>query len=74
MQAEARNLPPHIREGGTLNNVEGEKPNVVRTTAPQRIFAQTNLVTQLRVYEGGFYFNGGSGGIMQPPICHELNL
>ena len=31
-------------------------------------FSQTNQITQPRVYEGGFSFNGGLGGIMQPPV------
>ena len=68
MQAEVRYLPPHTREGDILENLVGERPNEVRTTAPQRIFAQTNLIIQLRVYEGGFFFNGGPRGIMQPPV------
>ena len=34
MQAEARYLPPHRREGGTLENVAGERPNAARTIAP----------------------------------------
>ena len=46
MQAKVRYLPPHIKEGGTLENVVGERPNAARATTPQRIFAQINLVTQ----------------------------
>ena len=61
MQAEIRYLPPHWRNGSTLDNVVGERLNAARTIAPQRIFAQTNLITQLGVYEGGL------GGIIQPP-------
>ena len=45
------NLPPHMREGGTLENVVGERPNATRTIALKRIFAQTNPITQLGVYE-----------------------
>ena len=60
-----RYLPPHKREGSTLENIAGERPNATRTTAPQRIFAQTNPITQHGVYEGGFSFNGGPRGIMQ---------
>ena len=67
MQAKVRYLPPHKKEGGTLENVVGERPNATRTTTPQRIFYQTNPITQPRVYEGGFSFNGGPRGIMQPP-------
>ena len=61
MQAEVRYLPPHRREGGTLENVVGERPNIARATAPQRIFAQTSPLTQPRAYEKGFSFNGGLG-------------
>ena len=52
--------------GGTLENVAGERPNATKIIDPQRIFAQTNPITQPGVYEGDFSFNGGSGGIMQP--------
>ena len=45
MQVEVRYLSPHKREGGTLKNVAGERPNAARTTIRQRIFAQTNLIT-----------------------------
>ena len=51
MQAEVSYLPPHRRQGGTLENVAGERPNVARTTTPQRIFAQTILITQPEIYE-----------------------
>ena len=47
-------------------NVVGERLNAARTTTPQRIFAQTNPITQLGVYEGDFSFNGGTRSIMQP--------
>ena len=33
MHAEVRYLPPHKREGGTLDNIARERPNVARTTA-----------------------------------------
>ena len=59
MQVEARYLPPHRGEGGTLENVAWEKPNAARATTPQRIFAQTNLLTQTEAYDRGFSFNGG---------------
>ena len=39
MQAKVRYLPPHKREGGTLENIAGERPNATRTTATQRNFA-----------------------------------
>ena len=62
MQVEARYLLPHRREGDTLENVVGKKPNAARAIAPQRIFAQTNPLTHPGAYERGFSFNGGSGG------------
>ena len=34
MQIEARYLPPHRREGGTLENVSRERPNAARATTP----------------------------------------
>ena len=74
MQIEARYLPPHRREGGTLENVAGERPNATRATTPKRIFARTNPITQPRAYEGGFSFNGSLGGIMQPPAGVNVNM
>ena len=62
MQVEVRYLLPHMREGGTLENIARERPNAAKVTTPQRIFAQTNPLTQPGAYEGGFLFNGGSGG------------
>ena len=67
MQAKVRYLPPHRREGVTLKNIAVERPNAARTMAPHSIFAQTNPIIQPGVYEEYFSFNGGSGGIMQPP-------
>ena len=67
MQAEVRYLPPHRREGGTLENVAGERPNAARATTLQRIFAQTGA------YKGSFSFNGGLGGIMQPLVAVNDN-
>ena len=64
MQAKVRYLPPHKREGGTLENVAGESLNTARTTAPQMIFTQNNPITQPEVYEKDFSFNGGPRGIM----------
>ena len=61
MQEEAKCLPPHRREGGTLENVAGEIPNAAKATSPKRIFAETNPLTQPGAYEEGFSFNGGPG-------------
>ena len=63
-----------MREIGTLKNIVGERPNVARTTTPQRSFVQTNPITQPGVYEGGFSFNGGSGGIKQPSAGVNGNM
>ena len=68
MQVEVRYLSPHRREGGTLENVARERLNAARATVLQRIFTQTNRLTQPGAYEEGFSFNGGSGGIVQPPV------
>ena len=73
MQAEVRYLSPYRREGGTLENVAGERPNATITTAPQRIFAQTNPITHLGADEGSCSFNGGPGGIMQLPTGDNDN-
>ena len=58
MQAEVGYLSLHRREGVTLEKVAWEKPNAVRATTPQRIFAYTNPITQPVAYEGGFSFSG----------------
>ena len=34
MQAKVRYLPPHRREGGTLENVARERPNAAKTITP----------------------------------------
>ena len=61
MQVEVRYLPLLRREGVTLENIAWERPNAAKATTPQRIFAQTNPLTQLGAYEEGFSFNGGLG-------------
>ena len=73
MQVEVRCLSLHRREGGTLENTTGEITNAAMATTPYRIFAQTNPLTQRGAYEGGFSFNGGSGGIMQPHARENRN-
>ena len=62
MHVEVKYLHPHRKENDTLANVAGEMPNATRATTPQRIFTQTNPLTQPRAYERGFSFNGGPGG------------
>ena len=66
MLAEVRYIFPQRREGGTLEKVSEEIPNAAKAPTPQRIFTQTNPLTQTRAYEGDISFNGGSRGIMQP--------
>ena len=68
MQTEIRYLPPHRTEGCILENVAWEKYNAIRAIAPQRIFAQTNPITQSGEYEEFFSFSGVLGSIMQPPV------
>ena len=56
-----------------MKNSNGERPNAVRTMAPQRVYANTNLVTKPEVYnellplvggtEGGGGGGGGGGGV-----------
>ena len=48
---------PHRREGGTLEDVAGERLNAAKVIAPQRIFAHTNPLTHPGAYKGGFSFN-----------------
>ena len=50
ISTEVRYLPPHRREGGTMGNIAGERPNVARTTVTQMIFAYTNpIFSQLSI-------------------------
>ena len=49
-------------------NVNGERSNLVRTMAPQRLFANTNLTTQPRAYNEPLPFAGGTGDTIQPPL------
>ena len=49
-QVENRLLPPHRREEVSLKKSNGERPNLVRTTALQRVYAKTNPITQPGVY------------------------
>ena len=48
-QVENQYLPFHRREEGSLKNSNAEHPNPLRTTTSQTVYANTNLVTQLRV-------------------------
>ena len=39
-----------IEEEGSLKNSNGEHPNPIMTTAPQRVYANINMVTKPGVY------------------------
>ena len=60
-------LPPHRREDGTSMNVN-ESSNLVIIMAPQRLFANTNSVTQLGAYNEPLPFTGGTKDTIQPPL------
>ena len=66
-QVENQYLPPHRREEGSSTNSNGEHPNPVRTTAPQRVYANTNSVTQPRVYTKPRPLDGGTGALFHHP-------
>ena len=54
-----------MREDGTSTNVNGERSNLVRTMAPQSLFANTNPVMQLEAYNEPLLFDGGMGATIQ---------
>ena len=68
IQVENRYLPPHRREDGTSTNVNGECSNLISTIAPQRLFVNTNPVTQSGAYNEPLPLVGGTGGTIQPPL------
>ena len=47
--------------------------NLVRTVAPQRVYANTNPVTQLGVYNKPLPVAGGTGGTISPPLGIFIN-
>ena len=51
-----------MREEGSLKNSNGERPNPVKTTTPQNVYANTNPVTQPRVSNKPLPLAGGTGG------------
>ena len=67
-QGENHDFPPHRRYDGTSTNVNGECSNLVRTMAPQRLFSNTNPITQPRAYNEPLSFAGGTRGTIQPPL------
>ena len=66
-------LCPHKRKYGTSKNVNGEHSNLVRTVAPQRLFANSNPVTKLGAYNEPLPFAGGIRGTIQPPLGVNIN-
>ena len=65
---ENRYLPLHRRNEGTSVNVNGERNTFVRTMVAQRLFANTNPVTQPKTYNEPLPFARGTGGTIQPPL------
>ena len=72
-QVESRYLPLHRREEGTSTNYNGEHSNPVRPMASQRVYANTNLVTQTRVYNKPLPLTGGTGDTISPPLGVGIN-
>ena len=66
-QVENIHLPPHRREERSLKISNGEHSNPIRTTAPQRVYANTNSVTQPKVYNEPLPFAGGMGALFHHP-------
>ena len=56
-----------MREDGTPTNVNDKNSNLVRTVAPQRLFADTNLVTQPRGYNESLSFSGSTRTLFNYP-------
>ena len=72
-QVENRYLPPHRREKGSSKNSNGERSNHVRTTTPQRVYSNTNLVTRPGVYNEPLPLAGGTEGTISPPLGVGIN-
>ena len=49
-----------------MANVNGERSNLVRTIVHQRLFANTNSITQSRAYNEPLPFTGGMRDTIQP--------
>ena len=61
IHGENRYLPSHRRDERTLTNVNGERSNLVRIMAPQRLFANANPVMQPGAYNEPLPFSRGMG-------------
>ena len=72
-QVESWYLPPYRREDGTSTNVNGERSNYVRTMAPQRVFVNTNPVTQPEAFNEPLPLAGGMWSTIQPPLEVGIN-
>ena len=60
-------LPPHRREEGSSKNFNGERSNPVRTMTTQRVYANTNPVTQPEVYNEALPLAGGMWALFHHP-------
>ena len=72
-QVENRYLPPYRREEGSSKNSNGERSDPIRTMAPQIMYANTNPVTQLGVYNEPLPLAGGTGGTISPSLGVGIN-
>ena len=72
-QIENRYLPPHRREKGSSKNSIGERSNPIRTTTPQRVYANTNSITQPGVYNEPLPLARGTGGTISPLLGVGIN-
>ena len=68
-----RYLPPHRREEGSLKNYNGERPNLIKTTTPQRVYANNNPITQPGVYNEPLPLAGGTTSTISPPLGVGIN-
>ena len=62
-----------IGENGTSTNLNGEHSKHVRTRAPQRLYDNTNPVTQPGVYNEPLPLAGGTGCTISPPLRVGIN-
>ena len=62
-----------MREEESLKKSNGERSNPVRTTAPQRMYANTNPVTQPRVYNEPLPLVRSIGSTISPPLGVGIN-
>ena len=61
-----------MREEGSLKISNGERPNPIKTTVPQRVYAN-NLVTQPGVYNEPLPLVEGMECTISPPLGLSIN-